>query len=81
MADKPTPQAVPPAPQKGQIVTDAALYLTQVSLYRNSLAFGGTRNPSAIWAAMTYNQPETMAYYRELEAKDEDVANCWAPCA
>ena len=25
---------------------------------------------------MTYNQPETMAYYRELEAKDEDVANC-----
>lgn len=76
MADKPTPQAVPPAPQKGQIVTDAALYLTQVSLYRNSLAFGGTRNPSAIWAAMTYNQPETMAYYRELEAKDEDVANC-----
>jgi phage gp29-like protein len=25
---------------------------------------------------MTYNQPEAMAYYRELEAKDEDVANC-----
>lgn len=76
MADQAPAQAVPPMPQQGKIVTDAALYLTQISLYRNSLAFGGTRNPSAIWAAMTSNQPETMAYYRELEAKDEDVANC-----
>jgi phage gp29-like protein len=76
MADEVSKQPIAPAPQKGQIVTDAALYLTQISLYRNSIAFGGTRNPTAIWAAMTYNQPEAMAYYRELEAKDEDVANC-----
>ncbi len=69
-------QAAPPLPPKGAIVTDRALYLTEISLYRNSLAFGGNRNPSAIWAAMTYNQPWTMAYYRELEEKDEDVANC-----
>lgn len=67
---------VPPLPPKGSIVNDRALYLTEISLYRNSLAFGGQRNPSAIWASMTYNQPWTMAYYRELEEKDEDVANC-----
>jgi phage gp29-like protein len=69
-------QASLPLPPKGSIVTDRALYLTEISLYRNSLAFGGTRNPSAIWASMVYNQPWTMAYYRELEEKDEDVANC-----
>jgi len=68
--------AVPPLPPKGEMVSSNSLYLQQISLYRNTLAFGGTRNPTSIWAAMTYNQPETMAYYRELEDKDEDVANC-----
>lgn len=75
MADEQAKVAIPPPP-RGSIVTDEALYLTQTSLYRNAIAFGGTRNPSAIWASMQYNDPWTMAYYRELEDKDEDVANC-----
>jgi phage gp29-like protein len=76
MAEETQAQAAPPLPPKGAIVSDRALYLTEISLYRNSLAFSGTRNPSAIWASMVYNQPWTIAYYRELEDKDEDVANC-----
>jgi phage gp29-like protein len=75
MADEKIP-AVPPLPPKGEMIPANSSYLAQISLYRNTLAFGGTRNPTAIWAAMMYNQPETMAYYRELEDKDEDVANC-----
>lgn len=75
MADQ-VNSAVPPLPPKGEILSATSLYMQQISLYRNSLAFGGTRNPTSIWAAMTYNQPETMAYYRELEDKDEDVSSC-----
>lgn len=75
MADEQTKAALPLPPQ-GSIVSNQSLYMTQISLYRNSIAFGGSRNPSAIWASMVYNQPWTMAYYRELEDKDEDVANC-----
>jgi phage gp29-like protein len=69
------PQSAPPLPQKGAIVSDQALYMTQISLYRNSLAFGGQRDPSTIWATMVYNHPQAMLLYRELEEKDEDVAN------
>lgn len=76
MAEETQVQAVPPLPHAGKILTDQALYLTQISLYRNSLAFSGNRNPTSIWASMVYNQPWTMAYYREIEDKDEDVANC-----
>ena len=67
--------AVPPLPPKGEMLSAESIYLQQLSLYRNTLAFGGSRNPTDIWAAMTYNMPETMAYFRELEDKDEDVAN------
>ena len=66
----------PPMPPKGELISATSLYMQQISLYRNTLAFGGTRNPTEIWASMTYNMPQTMAYFRELEDKDEDVANC-----
>lgn len=69
-------QTAPPLPPKGAVVTEQGLYLTEISLYRNSIAFGGTRNPSDAWASMKYNLPQNFAYYRELEEKDEDVANC-----
>jgi phage gp29-like protein len=69
------PQNIPEAPPKGAIVSDQALYMTQISLYRNSLAFGGQRDPSTIWATMVYNHPQAMLLYRELEEKDEDVGN------
>jgi phage gp29-like protein len=75
MADKKIP-AVPAMPPRGEMLSSSSLYMQQISLYRNTLAFGGTRNPSEIWAAMTYNMSQTMAYFRELEDKDEDVANC-----
>jgi phage gp29-like protein len=69
-------QAAPPLPPRGSIVSEQALYLSQISLYRNTIAFGGTRNPSAVWASMYYNEPWSFAYFRELEEKDEDVGNC-----
>jgi phage gp29-like protein len=69
------PQAIPPVPKGAAIVSDQALYMAQISLYRNSLAFGGQRDPSTIWATMVYNHPQAMMLYRELEDKDEDVAN------
>jgi phage gp29-like protein len=68
-------QVVPAMPPKGEIVSATSLYMQQISLYRNTLAFGGTRNPSEIWGSMSYNLPQTMAYFREIEDKDEDVAN------
>lgn len=74
MANEAT-QAVPPLPQKGEIVSQQALYQSQISLYRNTLAFGGMRDPTTIWATMMYNLPQAMLMYRELEDKDEDVAN------
>jgi len=57
------------------VVSQDALYMSQISLYRNTLAFGGLRNPTDIWATMKYNHPQAMMLYRELEEKDEDVAN------
>lgn len=74
MADEPI-QAVPPLPTKEKLVKEQSLYLTEISLYRNTLAFGGARNPTEIWAQMTYRMPQTMGYFRELEDKDEDVAD------
>lgn len=68
-------QTAPPLPPKGEMISATSLYMQQISLYRNTLAFGGTRNPSDIWASMTYNLPQTMGYFREIEDKDEDVAN------
>lgn len=66
---------IPPLPEKGVVVSDSALYLSQISNYRNSLAFGGMRNPTDMWATMMYNHPQAMLLYRELEEKDEDVGN------
>jgi phage gp29-like protein len=74
MADDKT-SLVPPLPPKGELLSSSSLYMQQLSLYRNTLAFGGTRNPSDIYSSMAYNLPQTMAYYRELEDKDEDVGN------
>lgn len=66
---------VPPLPPKGEIVTTTSLLNTQFALYRNTLAFGGTRNPSNIWSSMLRDDGSAMLYYRELEEKDTDVAN------
>lgn len=73
--EKDNPQGVPPKPPTGEIVSQQALYQSQISLYRNSLAFGGMRDPSTNWATMVYNHPQAMLLYRELEDKDEDVAD------
>jgi phage gp29-like protein len=75
MADD--PNATPPAPPRGEIVSATALLNTQFALYRNTLAFGGTRDPSIIWSAMLRDDGSAILYYRELEEKDVDVANAF----
>jgi phage gp29-like protein len=75
MASETQAQTVPPLPPRGEMISIASLYMQQISLYRNTLAFGGMRSPSDIWTSMKFRMPETMSYYRELEEKDEDVAN------
>src|SRR5437879_11532250 len=66
---------VPALPPSGEIVTQQALLNTQISLDRNSLAFVGTRSPSMIWSEMMRDDGSAILYYRELEEKDDDVAN------
>jgi len=66
---------IPALPPAGEIVSTQALLNTQISLYRNMLAFSGTRNPSIIWDQMVRDDGSAMLYYRELEEKDTDVAN------
>ena len=66
---------VPALPPTGEIVTPTALYNTQVSLYRNSLAFGGSSSPSMIWSSMIRDDGSAILYYREMEEKDVDVGN------
>jgi phage gp29-like protein len=73
MADQ--AQQVPPMPPTGELVGEQKLYLTQISLYQNALAFSGQRNPSTIWGSMVRNEAMSILYYRELEDKDEDVGN------
>jgi phage gp29-like protein len=67
--------AIPPRPPQGEIVSQTALLNTQFALYRNTLAFGGTRDPSIIWSSMLRDDGSAILYYRELEEKDVDVAN------
>jgi phage gp29-like protein len=74
MADE-TANAVPSRPPAGEIVSQRALLNTQFALYRNTLAFGGVRDPSIIWSSMLRDDGSAILYYRELEEKDVDVAN------
>lgn len=66
---------IPALPPTGEIVSTQALYNTQISLYRNTLAFGGSQSPSMIWSSMVRDDGTAILYYRELEEKDTDVAN------
>jgi phage gp29-like protein len=66
----------PALPPTGEVVDEGRLYLTQIALYSNSLAFGGAVSPSVIWNSMVRNESRAIMYYRELEEKDEDVGNC-----
>ena len=68
-------QPVPQRPPEGEIVSNQQLYLAQIAQYRNTIAFGGQRNPSNIWVSMVRDDSSALLYYRELEEKDEDVAN------
>jgi phage gp29-like protein len=72
MPDATAPLQQPPS---GTIVSEAALYNTQITLYRNTLAFGGMMNPTMIWASMQREDGLAIPYYREIEEKDTDVAN------
>lgn len=65
----------PPLPPAGTIVTEAALYNTQITNWRNTIAYGGQKNPTAIWSSMLRDDGLAIPYYREIEEKDTDVAN------
>ena len=64
-----------PLPEKGSLVSEEALYLNQLANQRNTLAFGGSRDPSRIWSQMVHDDPACISYYRELEEKDDDVGD------
>jgi phage gp29-like protein len=72
MADE---SQAPPLPPTGTIVTEAALYNAQITLWRNTMAYGGQKNPTAIWSSMLRDDGLAIPYYREIEEKDTDVAN------
>ncbi len=72
MADAPI---IPPLPPAGTIVTENALYNTQITLWRNTMAYGGQRNPTSIWQSMQRDDGLAIPYYREIEEKDVDAAN------
>ncbi len=64
-----------PAPPTGPaLVTPELLFLNQGTTYRLGAAFAGTANPTVVWQQMIDNSPAAMMYYRELEAKDDDIA-------
>jgi phage gp29-like protein len=67
--------AVPALPEKGEVVKEESLYLTQIANYRNTLAFSGAKNPTSIWQSMVRDDTNAIIYLRELEEKDEDVAD------
>jgi phage gp29-like protein len=68
----------PAPPESGRLVTPEILFLNQGSTYRLGAAFSGTADPSTVWQQMIDNLPTAMMYYRELEAKDDDIADALA---
>ena len=66
---------IPPLPVAGEIVIDQQALQVQLQMWRGILAFGGTKDPSAVWSAMIRGDSSEFVYYRELEEKDDDVAN------
>lgn len=71
-----TPETPPPG--TGALVTPEILYLNQGGQFRLAAAFAGTGNPTTIWQALIDDQAMGIVYMRELETKDEDVADAVA---
>jgi len=67
--------AVPALPPPGEMVKNSTALLVQYQMWRNTLAFGGTKDPSSIWNSMVRGDASEFVYYREIEEKDDDVAN------
>ena len=79
MLPPPVADPAPAQPQRGErLVTPEILFLNQGTTYRLGAAFAGTANPTAVWQQMIDNMPAAMLYYRELEAKDDDIADAIA---
>ena len=64
---------IAPLPPPGEVVTKERLQQAQWANYRNTLAFGGTLDPTANWSSMVRMDSRAMLLYRELEEKDDDV--------
>src|SRR5579875_2908338 len=75
MLPPPPADPAPAPPEKDRMVTPEILFLNQGTVYRQGAAFGGTANPTVVWQQMIDNMPIAMLYYRELEAKDDDISD------
>jgi phage gp29-like protein len=75
MADTNTNVATMPAkPSTGEIVKTEVLASRQLSTLALAKGFGGQSSPTVIWESMIRDNPWAYIYYRELEEKDEDIA-------
>ena len=75
MLPPPVGDTAPAPPDKNRLVTPEILFVNQGTTYRQGSAFAGTANPTVVWQQMIDNAPSAMLYFRELEAKDDDIAD------
>ena len=61
-------------PPSGEMMD--AKVLADRSQQLNLIPFAGSPNPSTIWQQMTADDPNVFAYYRDLEEKDDQIAQC-----
>ncbi len=62
-------------PTAGRVVDDAVLVSNNLGSYGRTLAFGGAADPLRVWQTMVSGERTAIEYYRELEAKDDTVAD------
>jgi phage gp29-like protein len=67
--------AVPPEPEKGELVTDEILQGVRRTTLSLALGFAGVSDPTVIWTSMVRDFRTAFLFYRELEEKDDDVSS------
>jgi phage gp29-like protein len=65
---------LPTKPVNGELMD--ARVLADRSQQLNLTPFSGAVNPSTIWDQMMRDDPGVFAYYRDLEEKDDQIAQC-----
>jgi phage gp29-like protein len=67
-------EVLPKKPVRGELMD--ARVLADRSQQLNLAPFSGAVNPSMIWDQMMRDDPGVFAYYRDLEEKDDQIAQC-----